>query len=51
MHRYAILLAFICLLPAGPARAADIAAGLTEALVVGTDRVVGQLGQAGRFSR
>jgi len=49
MRRYLVLLAFICLLPAGSTRAADIAAGLTEALVVGTDRVVGQLGQQGGF--
>jgi len=49
MRRYLLLLAFICLLPSGSVRAADIAAGLTEALVVGTDRVVGQLGKQGGF--
>ena len=49
MRRYLLLLAFIGLLPAGSARAADIAAGLTEALVIGTDRVVEQLGSQGGF--
>ena len=49
MRRYLMMLACICMLPSEPARAADIAAGLTEALVVGTDRVVGQLGKHGGF--
>ncbi len=49
MRRYMMLLACICLFPFEPARATDVAAGLTEALVVGTDRVVGQLGQQGGF--
>jgi hypothetical protein len=44
-----LLLALICLLPAPPAGAQDVAAGLTEALVVGTARVVGQLGRPGGF--
>jgi len=44
-----MLLPFICLMPTGSIHAADIAAGLTEALVVGTDRVVGQLGKQGGF--
>ena len=49
MRRHVFLLAFMCVLLQGPARAADVAAGLTEALVVGTDRVVEQLGRPGGF--
>ncbi len=49
MRRHVIPIAFICMLPEGPGRAADVAAGLTEALVVGTDRVVEQLGRPGGF--
>ena len=49
MRRYLMLLTVICLLPIGSPHAADIAAGLTEALVVGTDRVVGRLGKQGGF--
>jgi len=42
------LVVMVMLLP-GSAHAADLAAGLTEALVVGTDRVVSQLGAQGGF--
>lgn len=49
MSRHIIFLALLCLLPGPHARAADIAAGLSEALVVGTDRVVEQLGNQGGF--
>lgn len=47
--RRVLLFALICLLAGAPARAADIAGGLTEALVVGTERVVQQLGRPGGF--
>lgn len=47
--RHALPLALIWLLPGVPAGAQDIAAGLTEALIVGTQRVVGQLGRPGGF--
>lgn len=47
--RRVLLLALICLLPGASAAAADIAEGLTEALVVGTERVVEQLGQPGGY--
>ena len=43
------LVALLCLLAVAPAGAQDIAAGLTQALVVGTDRVVAQLGKPGGF--
>jgi Protein of unknown function (DUF4197) len=43
------LVALLCWLPVAPAGAQDIAAGLTQALVVGTDRVVAQLGKPGGF--
>ncbi len=49
MRRYLMMLSFVCLLPNGPTQAADVAAGLTEALVVGTERVVQQLGAEGGF--
>ena len=44
-----LLIALFCLLSALPADAQDIAAGLTQALVIGTDRVVAQLGKPGGF--
>jgi hypothetical protein len=47
--RHALPLALICLLPGVPASAQDIAAALAEALIVGTQRVVGQLGRPGGF--
>jgi hypothetical protein len=47
--RRVLLLALVSLLPGAPVRGADVAAGLTEALVVGTGRVVEQLGQPGGF--
>lgn len=47
--RRTLLYALLFLLAAVPARAAEMAAGLTEALVVGTERVVEQLGRPGGF--
>ena len=47
--RHVLPLALMWLLPGVPAGAQDIAAGLTEALIVGTQRVVGQLGRPGGF--
>lgn len=49
VRRGLLRLAMLCLVPAAPASAQDIAAGLTEALVVGTERVVDQLGKPGGF--
>ncbi|HSA82778.1 MAG TPA: hypothetical protein VLE23_18315 [Geminicoccaceae bacterium] len=49
-RRPKLLCALLCLLPAAPAGAQDVAAGLTEALIVGTERVVDQLGRPGGFS-
>jgi len=49
IRRRVLLCALLCLLPPAPAGAQDIAAGLTEALVVGTERVVAQLGRPGGF--
>ncbi|HSA82551.1 MAG TPA: DUF4197 domain-containing protein [Geminicoccaceae bacterium] len=48
-RRRMLLCALLCLLPAAPAGAQDVAAGLTEALVVGTERVVARLGRPGGF--
>jgi hypothetical protein len=47
--RRALPLVLIWLLPGVPAGAQSIAAGLTEALIVGTQRVIGQLGRPGGF--
>jgi hypothetical protein len=47
--RRMLLLMPICLLAALPAGAQDVGAGLKEALVIGTERVVGQLGRPGGF--
>ena len=49
IRRRVLLCALLCLLPAAPASAQDVAAALTEALVVGTERVVAQLGMPGGF--
>lgn len=49
MRRYLMLLSVMCLMPTSSTYATDIAAGLTEALVVGTERVVGKLGTQGGF--
>ena len=49
MRYHVICIALMCLLPGGSARAADVDAGLTEALIVGTDRVIEQLGKEGGF--
>lgn len=49
MRRHLLSLALIFMLPAGSSHAADIAAGLTEALAVGADRVVEQLGSQDGF--
>ena len=49
LHRGALLCALLWLLPTPPAGAQDVAAGLTEALAVGTERVVAQLGRPGGF--
>lgn len=48
-RRYLLLGILLWLLPAAPAGAQDVAAGLREALVVGTERVIGQLGRPGGF--
>jgi Protein of unknown function (DUF4197) len=45
----ASLAALLWLLAGAPAGAQDVAAGLSEALTVGTERVVAQLGQPGGF--
>ncbi len=44
-----LLVALLCLLPVAPVGAQDVGAGLTEALTVGVDRVVAQLGKPGGF--
>jgi Protein of unknown function (DUF4197) len=49
LRSLASLVALLWLLAVAPAGAQDIAAGLTEALEVGTGRVVAQLGKPGGF--
>ncbi len=44
-----LAIALLWLLAMAPAGAQDVAAGLTEALTVGTERVVAQLGKPGGF--
>ena len=44
-----VLLCALLWLPPAAAGAQDVAAGLTEALVVGAERVVAQLGRPGGF--
>ena len=47
----AFVIVLLWLLAAAPAGAQDVAAGLTQALTVGTERVVAQLGKPGGFLR
>jgi Protein of unknown function (DUF4197) len=49
LRSLASLAALLWLLAGAPAGAQDVAAGLSEALTVGTERVVAQLGQPGGF--
>ena len=47
--RRVLLCALLWLLPIATVGAQDVAAGLTEALVVGTERMVARLGRPGGF--
>lgn len=44
-----LIVVLLCMLAQAPGRATEVAAGLTEALVVGADRVIAQLGRPGGF--